>query len=445
MIKIWLVWATNVWKSTLFNRLIKQFRAIVTDIPWTTTDIIKHETIIDEIGKVFFSDSPWLLTFKDEFPIIQQIIDESDLLLFVVDDEVWITAKESAIFKYIVEQNKRSKTFLVVNKLDINYKTDETDLATADYYSMWIENVVWVSAKNGNNIELLQYEITEFFKKQWIKAKPADLVEDTDYIPIAIFWKPNSGKSTLLNTLVWEPLAKVKDELGTTRDYITGKFTYNWQKYKVFDTAWVRRKWRIHWIERIAYEKIKSMLEHSRPIVIFMLDVTLWLTQRDFTLMAEAERLWLPILLIANKCDLFTSQEVKASLKVLQYDMKIGKHIPILPMVATTWKGTDMLMKMINWIYTESRKRIDTWELNKAVSKERIARPPRFPKNKVCKIFYISQIQIDAPTFMVFVNHMNRVNFALKRWLENSIRNHFGFVWVPLVLKFKQREKVEKK
>lgn len=444
MLKIGLVWATNVGKSTLFNRLIKQFRAIVTDIPGTTTDVIKHETIIDEIGKVFFCDSPGLLTFKDEFPIIQNIIDDCDLVLFVIDDEVGITAKENAIFEYIMEKNKKSKTILVVNKLDVNYKTHEVDLAISDYYSLWFENIVGISAKNGNNLELLQFEITEFFKKQGIKAKPEDLVEDKDFIPIAIFGKPNSGKSTLLNTLVWEELAKVKDEMGTTRDYITGNFVYNGKKYRLFDTAWLRKKGRIHGIEKIAYDKIKAMLEHIRPVVVFMVDISQWLTQRDFTLMAEVQRLWLSMLLIANKADLFDSRQVKAALKVLEYDMKIWKHIPIIPMVATTWKGTDVLMKMINWIYKESRKRIDTWELNKAISKEWISRPPRFPKNKVCKIFYISQIQVDAPTFMVFVNHMNRVNFALKRWLENSIRNYFGFVWVPVILKFKEREKKPK-
>jgi tRNA modification GTPase len=106
--KIWLVWATNVWKSTLFNRLIWQFRAIVTDIPWTTTDIISHETNLKPIGDVVFFDSPWLLNFTEELEYIKKIIDESDLLLFLVDDSVWISAKEQHIFSYIMDSWKKS-------------------------------------------------------------------------------------------------------------------------------------------------------------------------------------------------------------------------------------------------------------------------------------------------------------------------------------------------
>jgi len=140
---IGLVGATNVGKSTLFNRLIGQFRAIVTDIPGTNRDIIEHETLIDDIGKVTFLDSPGLpaiqaglMDFKEEEVLIKQIIDYSDLILFVIDDSVGITAKEQHIYSYIIEKHKMKNTILIVNKIDIKHKEKDYDLAVNEYYSL---------------------------------------------------------------------------------------------------------------------------------------------------------------------------------------------------------------------------------------------------------------------------------------------------------------------
>ena len=140
--KIWLIGATNAWKSTLFNRLIGQFRAIVTDIHWTTTDIIVHQMEVDNLWKLTFFDSPWLLDFSDEVPFIEKIIKESDLLLFVIDDTVWITAKDQHILDLIMDNNKSKQTILVINKLDVKWKATETDLAISEYYELWLWTVI---------------------------------------------------------------------------------------------------------------------------------------------------------------------------------------------------------------------------------------------------------------------------------------------------------------
>lgn len=134
--KVGLVGSTNVGKSTLFNRLIGQFRAIVTDIPGTTRDIIQHKTHIDDIGTVTFLDSPGLHDFTEEKPLIQQIIDDSDLILFVIDDSVGVTAKEQQIFSYITKKNKKKDTILIINKVDIKHKEKDYDIAANDYYDL---------------------------------------------------------------------------------------------------------------------------------------------------------------------------------------------------------------------------------------------------------------------------------------------------------------------
>lgn len=437
MFKIWLVWSTNVGKSTLFNRLIGQFRAIVTDIPGTTIDIIYHETEIKWIWKVVFGDSPWLLEFDQEWIFIKKIIDESDLILFVLDDSVWITAKEQNIYSYIMEKNKWKKTVLIVNKLDINHKPQDTDLAISEYYELGIENVIWISAKHEYNITEIEDYIVNYFK--W-KENPID-EEDSDEKPsgIAIIGKPNVWKSTLLNTLVWKELAKVEDYLWTTRDYITWDFEYNWKKYRVYDTAWLRKKWNIHWIEKIAYNKIKWMLEFIRPCVIFMIDGVEWVTHRDMTLLAEINNLALPIIVAVNKMDLLDSKQKTAIQKAVQANLDYAKYIPIIPIVAKDGKWIDIMLDMLEDIVNEAEKRIDTNELNKVISTEMITRPPRFPKNKICKLYYITQVDINAPTFVAFINKKERANFAFKKWIENSIRKNFGFIGTPIVIRFKER------
>ena len=163
--KIWLVWATNVWKSTLFNRLIGQFRAIVTDIPWTTTDIIQHKVQTHDWTFTFF-DSPGLLDFTEELQYINQIITQSDLILFLIDDSVWITAKEHHILELIRKEKKQESTILIINKLDIKRKESETEMALSDYYSLWLSNVIWISAKKERNLSTIENQINTFYNKR---------------------------------------------------------------------------------------------------------------------------------------------------------------------------------------------------------------------------------------------------------------------------------------
>jgi len=434
---VWLVWATNVGKSTLFNRLIGQFRAIVTDIPWTTRDIIQHKFNLEWVWDIIFSDSPWLLDFQDERIFIKKIINKSDLILFLIDDSIGITSKEQHIFSYIMDAGKKNNTILVVNKLDIKWKHNQKDLALLDYYDLWFPNIIWISAQKGENIDWLQEQMVDYLKKN--KTESIHHEEKTQSIPIAILGKPNSWKSTLLNTLVWENLSKVDEEAWTTRDYIVWEFTHKKQNYTVYDTAWIRKRWKIHWIERIANDKTYKMLEYIRPVVVFLVDVTEWITHRDMTILEEIGNLALPTIFCLNKVDIIDYKKIKTEIAKSLVSLDFAKYIPIIPLVAKTWEHKDDLFSKVKLLYWEASKRIDTNVLNKLIATEYITRPPRFPKNKICKILYITQVDINAPTFLVFVNHKSRANFAFKKWIDNSIRKHFEFTWVPLVIRFKER------
>ncbi len=445
--KIGLVGSTNVGKSTLFNRLIRQFRAIVTDIPGTTRDIIQHETLLDDIGRVTFFDTPGLLDFTEEEVLIKKIINESDLILFVIDDSIGITAKEQHIIAYISAKKKRNKTILVINKIDIKHKEKDDDLAINEYYSLGFDYIVGISAKKGKNLENLKdMIIKKSLKAELIKEGEAELegegfdTKQEAGIHLAIIGKPNAGKSTLLNTLMKRTVSKVESTPGTTRDYISGRFTLDRKKYVVYDTAGIRKKSDLHGIEKIAYDKTLEMLKYKRPIVVFLVDATEGISHRDMTLIHEINNLALPMLICLNKIDLLNAKQTKLLSIQSKAILDFARYMLIFPISAKTTKGIKEIFKIVGQMKKEAEKRIDTWELNDVIGKDFINRPPRFPKNKICKIMYITQIDINAPTFVVFINHKNRANFAFKRWLENSIRMHFGFVGTPIVIRFKERQ-----
>ncbi len=438
--QIGIVGSTNVGKSTLFNRLIGQFRAIVTDIPWTTRDIIEHLTLIEDIGEVTFLDSPGLLDFQEELPLIQWIIDHADLLLFVIDDKAGITAKEQHIYDYIRQKNKKNQTILVINKIDIKYNEKDSELAISDYHRLWLSDIIGVSAKLGRNINALKDLILDKYteiKKQKKIITPAKKTDE--WIRLAIVGKPNTGKSTLLNTLMGRNISKVQDAPGTTRDYITGSFILGKQKFTVYDTAGIKKIASTHGIDKIAYDKTIDMLKYQRPVVLFMIDVMEGLSHRDKTLIEEMNNIGLPIVICLNKSDLLSEKEINNLTKKEALVLNFAKYIPIVPISAKTRKWVNNVFKLISAIKKESMKRIDTNVLNKIISKEMIANPPRFPKNKICKLLYITQTDIDAPTFLGFINHKERANFAFKRWLDNVLRKHFGFNAIPLVIRFKER------
>lgn len=441
--KIGLIGATNVGKSTLFNRLIGQFRAIVTDIAGTTVDNISHSFQDEDLGKITITDSPGLLDFEEERPFIQKIVDDSDLLLFVVDDKVGLTAKEHHIFKYIMEQGKKSKCILVANKLDIKRKTQEYDAAIAEYYELGFPVVVGISAKKNFNIGKLWNEIEEFKNSNNLEEEEP-IIENDNRIHLAILGKPNAGKSTLLNMIAGEELSKIEDKAGTTRDYIFADLKIGKQEFRLYDTAGIRKKGKMRDIEKIAYNKTLSMLKYTKPMVIFMVDGTEGMSHRDMSLLQEIHEIGLPTIVMINKIDLLTKTQIKTVMSETEVNLDFAKYIPILPLTATTGEGQEDMMKMIRAMRKEFNKRIDTSKLNDLIAQEWITRPPRFPKNKVCKIMYATQIETRPPTFLVFINHKNRANFAFKRWIDNSIRKHFGFVGTPIKIYFKERAKNER-
>lgn len=457
MLTIWLVGRTNVWKSSIFNRLVGSHRAIVTDISGTTRELIREVR-----DGVMFIDSPGLATFDEERPFLEEVIEQSDLLLFVVDAKEAYWQHDDVIKAMIIAAAKKEKTLLVVNKLDGKVYSDERHMILAERYAQWFEELAWVSAEQVQWLEQIRDRIQEQQKLLWVKEstfqdrfKKNDLWSvkwgltseqlqrrgnhDIDHTPICIIWRPNVGKSTLLNTLVGEWISHVSPIAGTTLDYLSSEFEFQWSTYTIYDTAWIRKKGKMHGLERIAYSKTTTLLDHIRPVVVLLIDLEEWLTKRDASLIGEVEMKWLPMVLVCNKIDMMSKDDAKLALAVILRRHEFLKFIPQVMISGKEAINLPAMMNQLKNVYENRSRRITTSTLNDVLTKAWLTSPPHFPKNKICKRKYITQAESHPPVFMLSVNNKEYANFSFKRWVENALRKNFKLLGSPIKLVFSSK------
>lgn len=435
--KIWLVWQTNVGKSTIFNRFIWTYRAIITDIAWTTRQIISDNFYPrdDFLCKIY--DSPWLADFDEELQYIQEIIEDSDLIIFVIDWKRWITMKDEKIKELIIKRWKLNKSILVVNKLDSKVNSPDLINYIWDFYSFWFENIFPCSSKSWEWLWNISDYIEEYIDKNNI-SQFEEKEEKT--IDISFVWRPNTWKSTLINKFAQEDISIVKDTEWTTLDYIQTDINFKNEKYTLYDTAWIRKKWKILWLEKIAFSKTKQLLQYKKPVTIILIDIDSWLTHTDKTIIWQIDKLNVPIIVALNKSDLLDQKTLKLRTKQIIALLSFGKHIPIIDISAKNWHNLDKILKFAKDISNEYKKEITTAQLNKAINKAWMTNPPRFSKNKICKIYYATQIKSWPPKFLFFINNEQKANFAFKKWIINTLRKNFWFIWCPIILEFRERE-----
>mgnify|MGYP002347380554 CR=1 FL=1 len=437
--KIWLIWKTNVGKSTLFNRLLGNYRAIVSETPGTTRELLLESiTLADEKNAVLY-DSPWLLDFQEELGFIKTIINESDILVFVIDGKIWMDAKDEEIKNLVLKSGKKDSTILAVNKLDKWLFLNESVLIS-EYYELGFDNIVWISAQKSENIDLLVQKIIDLAED---KGYEFEQKQEKNHIPLAILGRPNVGKSTLLNKLCQDEIATVSEKAGTTLDYLIWEFKYRWKDFKVYDTAGIRKKWKIHWLEKMAFEKTLKMLEFIKPLVIIMIDAVEWITHRDLSLFGDMEKLNLPMIICVNKIDMVSKKDFERDFELVRSKFDFVKRVPIIPISAKQWLALPKLLDFIAKIRDWYNFRVNTWEINKTLNTARIENPPKFPRNRICKFYYVSQVESKPPKFLFFINAKSKVNFAFKKWLENVIRKTYGFVWIPIIIDFREKKRDE--
>ncbi|HMY80759.1 MAG TPA: ribosome biogenesis GTPase Der [Candidatus Absconditabacterales bacterium] len=429
--KLGLIGATNVGKSTLFNRLIGTHRSIVTDIAGTTRDIV---TEIIDMGHsmVSVSDSPGLDHFDEEMIYIRKLIADSDYLLFVIDYTIGLTAKEYDIIHEIRKAGREDQTLLVINKADKWMTQDQKEIIMSEYWALGLASIIMISAKNGAHLDELEDMIAGIaasgsYKKVYPKHE----------LIVSFVGKPNVGKSTLINTFAKSSISKVSDVPGTTLDYVTQEISYGDTIFKLVDTAGIRKQSKIHGLEKIALEKTLKMLAYYKPIVVLMRDALEGVSKQDLHLVGELISMGLPIIIARNKIDECSASELKRLQDGMPELMRFAHWIPVCYISGQEGKHLDNLIKTIKKVHTNRSTKVSTNMLNTIVLNAQATSPAKFSKNKICKIRYITQIEGHQPSFICFLNNHEKMNFAMARWLDNVLRKNIDFTGVPLNIDFR--------
>ncbi len=424
----------NVGKSTLFNRIVGKRDAIVNDQSGVTRDrnysqadwAGKHFQLIDTGGFVPGSEDLFEKAIKEQIDIA---ISEADSILFVVDVRDGVNPIDIEIANILRASHK--DFFLLVNKVD----SENFEASAAEFYSLGINKLHSISALIGRNIGDLLDEVMERFPEQIEEEKDPRL-------KIAIVGRPNSGKSSLTNSLLGFDRSIVTEIPGTTRDSIDSILKYYGKEIVLIDTAGLRKKKKVE--ESIEfYSTIRTLKTIGEcDVAIVMLDSKFGLENQDQKIIDEAVRWRKGIIIAVNKWDLVeketnTSKEFEDEIK---YNLGMASYIPIIFISALTKQRIFKLIEKTIEISDERKKKIPTSELNEIMLEEiKKNPPPSTQTGKEVKIKYITQVGDHYPVFLFFTNFPKNVPDHYKRFLENQIRNHFGFSGVPITLSFKSK------
>jgi len=425
----------NVGKSTLFNRIIGERDAIVDPKSGVTRDRHygttewngKKFTIIDTGGYVPDSEDMFERAIREQ---VQIAIEEADVVVFVVDALSGVTPIDAEIAKIL--RRTRKKVLLAVNKID----NEKQEIYLTQFYELGLGDPFPISALHGRKVGDFLDEVVRDF---------AETVEepeaDKNQIKVAIVGQPNVGKSSFVNAILGKNRIIVTDIPGTTRDPIDTLFEYNGSQFVLIDTAGLRKRSKIK--ESIEfYSAIRALRAIERcDVAVVMLDATCGLERQDLRIIGEAAELKKGIIIAVNKWDLVE----KDSNTALEYEhalksrLKAFDYVPVLFISAKTRKRIFKVLELAKIVYDERNKRIKTSDLNKVLFPIVKETPPPAISGKEIKIKYVTQVKSSPPVFAFFANFPDDIPEHYKRFLENKIREHFGFVGVPLTIVFKKK------
>lgn len=433
MFTVGIIGRPNVGKSSLFNRIAGKRIAIVDNMPGVTRDRLEH--VCEWESKQFKLFDTAGFDLKEDI-IKKQMqeqfflaLDEVDLCLLVVDAKDGLHRLDEIVADVLRKKGKR--TILVVNKVD----NAEPDTFLSEFYALGFEDVVWTSASHGINMDELLDKIVSF-----VEDKPETAVDDA--IKIAIIGKPNVGKSSLINAWLKQERVIVTEVPGTTRDAVNIHFKYKDDNYILVDTAGIRKKSVMFKdkIEKYGYFRGYDSIE-SADICVAVVDAVEGLLDGDLKIIGSAAKLGRPLVIVFNKWDKTDASNdlakklTRNALEKLQY----LNNPPILFVSAATGKNIYNVFNGIKKVYGEYSKRIQTSKLNELLQYAQEKHQPPVVKNKRLKFFYMTQVGIKPPEFVIFVNYPEAVHFSYERFILNLIRKDFGFEGVPLTLHFRQK------
>jgi GTP-binding protein len=447
-----LVGRPNVGKSTLFNRIVGQRRAIVEDIPGTTRDRIYGEsewngvpfTVVDtgglEIVESRKRQSPEhkptpLATASVDY--IQEIrrqaqvaIAEADLIVMLVDVVDGLTAADEDVAQVLRRSHK--PVLVAANKADNEARRQ----AAYEFYALGLGEVLPISALHGIGVGDLLDEVV-------VALPVVEEMEETDALKIALVGRPNVGKSSLLNKLLGQERAIVSAIPGTTRDAIDTYLTWEGRPVLLIDTAGIRRRGRIQWgVEK--YSVLRAIKAIARAdVVVLLLDAQDLVTAQDAHVAGYILEEMRSIIVAVNKWDLVAKDTytMDAYTRRIRTELRFLDYVPMVFISALTGQRVNKILPLAFQVFEERQMRIPTGELNRLVSDATIRHAPPHRAGKQLKLYYATQASVDPPTFVFFVNNKRLVHFSYERYLENQIRRRYGFVGTPLKLVFRTRRR----
>ena len=417
----------NVGKSTLINGLAQRRVSIVEDIPGVTRDRIycdvkwlnREFTLIDTGGIEFRNE-------KDQISsgIRQQAelaMEEADVILFVLDARAGLTSDDEIIAGILRRTGK--PVVVAVNKVD----SENQEMDVYEFYSLGLGDPIGISAVNRRSFGELLDRITEGFPEQTEE-------EAEDIIRTAIVGRPNVGKSTLINSLLGYERSLVADEMGTTRDAVDSLWTYKGKNFILVDTAGMRKKSKIDEpLEK--YSVIRSIRAIDNcDVAIFVLDAVDKLTEQDKKIIGYIHEAGKGLLLFVNKWDA-VAKETNTMVefeKEIKNGLPFAAYVPMLFGSALTKQRIHRLGDMIYNVAEQQRLRIPTSGLNDLLEDAKMGNPPPAHSGRVAKIYYMTQVGIRPPTFVMFVNDANLIHFSYVRFIENRLRESFSFEGTPI-------------
>ncbi|MCR5176578.1 MAG: ribosome biogenesis GTPase Der [Anaerovibrio sp.] len=420
----------NVGKSTLFNQIGKRRVSIVDDMPGVTRDRIymdaewlNHTFTMIDTGGIEFDESDQIL--RSMRYQAKLAMEEADVIVFVVDGRSGLTSADEEV-GHMLRAAKKT-VILAVNKVD----SQQLESNIYEFYNLGLGDPLGISASNALGLGDLLDAVVEAFPEKDGEEKEAD------EISIAVIGRPNVGKSSIVNALIGEERVIVSDVAGTTRDAIDTHFKADDIKFMLIDTAGMRRKGKIdEAVER--YSVLRSLRAVDRAdVVLMVIDAFEGITEQDKKIAGYAHESGKGVIIVVNKWDIYPDKDDKSTLRFtedLRDELGFLQYAPILYTSALTHQRISRITELVKYVADQQSMRIQTSVLNELIRDAVSVNPPPSHRGKQLKIYFMTQADIKPPRFIVFVNDPELMHFSYLRFIENRLRESFGFEGTPLKL-----------
>ncbi|MBF0202210.1 MAG: ribosome biogenesis GTPase Der [Desulfamplus sp.] len=434
----------NVGKSTLFNRITRSRDALVDNFPGVTRDRHYADALWNERPFILIDTGGFLLSDDDLFASgirdhVELAVNEADMIVLVLDGRTGLSPFDRDLAEMLRRTGK--PVFYLVNKVENSAQHN----AMAEFYSLGVDCLYPVSAEHGIGISRFMDDLVLAMPPAE-SLDPGDGLEEVkesakDEICIAVAGRPNVGKSSLINRIFGEDRLMVSEHAGTTRDAIDLTIEQGGRRFRLIDTAGIRRKGKVR--ERIEkFSIIKSLKSlDACDVALIILDAAEGVTDQDITIAGYARDRGCGALFLINKWDVLESddKDQKRFMADLRMKAKFLSHAPAMTISALTGLRTHKILSMVEKIYDEFNCRINTGLLNRIMEDALFRTEPPLHKGKRLKFYYSTQVSVKPPTIVCFVNYPDAVHFSYKRYLVNQIREMAGMEMTPINLYFRER------